>query len=260
MPCRYATDLEQSVSLTKYDPLTKKMQPMPFMVHKGIAEALKFLATEIAELKRSNHQINNVTEAQILDTKGILFDPEETILNAKKELKSKGKINVKTRKDVEIAIAAIPGEEAIAAIPEAWAVRSGTDRPQLVVTYAEKFASGKLGSSRWTLTIPHFRGAAGSRPSVPSYRRGPWQGTLQLNDGATIIVNCASSSEARRTLNRLKILTDNSKRMRGGKAILPIIKENPNSTIKEVSIIPLNVKFFATGQTDMTPTWSKSLR
>ncbi len=149
---------------------------------------------------------------------------------------------------------------AIAAIPEAWAVRNGTDRPQLVVTYAEKFASGKLGSSRWTLTIPHFRGAAGSRPAVPSYRRGPWQGTLQLNDGATIIVNCASSSEARRTLNRLKILTDNSKRMRGGKAIQPIIKENPNSTIKEVSIIPLNVKFFASGQTDMTPTWSRSLR
>ena len=76
MPCRYLPDLEQPVSLTKYDPLTKTMQPMPFSVHLGMAEALQFLATEIAELKRSNHQINNVTEAATLDTTGKIMVPQ----------------------------------------------------------------------------------------------------------------------------------------------------------------------------------------
>lgn len=76
MPCRYMQDLEQAVSLNRYDPLTKTMQPSTYMVHQGMAEALQFLANEIADLKRSNHQINNVTEAQTLDTTGKVMVPQ----------------------------------------------------------------------------------------------------------------------------------------------------------------------------------------
>jgi hypothetical protein len=76
MPCRYAEDREDLITVNKYDPLTKAMVPATFMVHQGTAEILTFLANEIADLKRSNHQINNVTEANQLDTTGKVMVPQ----------------------------------------------------------------------------------------------------------------------------------------------------------------------------------------
>jgi hypothetical protein len=150
--------------------------------------------------------------------------------------------------------------EAIA-IPEAWAVRRGTQRPQLVIVYAEIFGSGKLGSSRWSLTVPHYRGTAKSKISAPSYKRGNWQGQLTLNDGSTIVVNAASSEECKRSINKLKILVPNDYRLtKDGKAIKPRVVENPNIDLKSCNVVPVMAKFYATGQKDMAPTWSQSLR
>ncbi len=147
------------------------------------------------------------------------------------------------------------------ALPEAWAVRRGTERPQLVIVYAEIFGTGKLGSSRWSLTVPHYRGTGKSKISAPNYKRGNWQGQLTLNDGSTIVVNAASSEECKRAINKLKILVPNDYRLtKDGKAIKPRVLENPNIDLKSCNVVPVMAKYYATGQKDMAPTWSQSLR
>ena len=146
------------------------------------------------------------------------------------------------------------------ALPEAWAVRRGTDRPQLVIVYAEIFNSGKLGTSRWSVTVPHYRGTSKSKISAPTYRRGNWQGQLTLNDGSTIVVNANSSEECKRSINKLKILVPINFRLRNGKAISPRVVDNPNIDFKSCNVVPVFAKYYATGQKDTTPTWSQSLR
>ena len=146
------------------------------------------------------------------------------------------------------------------ALPEAWAVRRGIDRPQLVIVYAEIFGSGKLGASRWSLTVPHYRGTSKSKISAPSYRRGNWQGQLTLNDGSTIVINASTSEECKRSLNKLKILVPIDFRMKDGKVIKPRVVDNPNIDLKVCNLVPVMAKYYATGQKNMIPTWSQSLR
>lgn len=147
------------------------------------------------------------------------------------------------------------------AMPEAWAVRSGIGRPQLVIVYAEQYSSGKLGRNRWSISIPHYSRGLKSAISVPSYRRGTWSGRLALSDGSSITVNAASSAECKRAINKLKLLVPVNYRLNGvGVAYKPRIAENPDLGFKSVSVVPVFAKFYATGQRSLTPTWSKSLR
>ena len=151
-------------------------------------------------------------------------------------------------------------EDGAIALPEAWAVRRGVDRPQLVIVYAEIFNSGKLGTSRWSITVPHYRGTSKSKILAPKYRRGNWQGQLTLNDGSTIVINANSSEECKRSLNKLKILVPIDFRTRNGKAIKPRVVDNPNIDFKSCNVVPVLAKYYATGQKDLAPTWSQSLR
>ena len=147
------------------------------------------------------------------------------------------------------------------AIPESWAVRIGTDRPQLVIVYAEVFDSGKLSDSRWSMTIPHYRGSEKSRLLLPKYSRGNWNGSLNLSDGSQIVVNAKSSQECKRILNKLKILVPVEYRLdKKKKAYKPRVVENPNLELKECNVIPTIAKYFATGQKSLIPTWTKDLR
>lgn len=146
------------------------------------------------------------------------------------------------------------------AIPEAWAVRRGTERPQLVIVYAEIFGSGKLSDSRWSVTVPHYRGTRNSKISAPRYKRGNWNGQLTLNDGSTIVVNADSSQECKRAINKLKILVPFTYRSKNGKAIKPRVVDNPNIDFKRCNVVPVTAHYYATGQKNLAPTWSQSLR
>ena len=147
------------------------------------------------------------------------------------------------------------------AIPESWAVRIGTDRPQLVIVYAEVFKSGKLGDARWSLTIPHYMGSEKSRLILPRYSRGNWHGTLKLKDDSQVVVNASSSQECKRIINKLKILIPVNMRLgRDGKAYKPRVVENPNLDLKQCDVIPTLAKYYATGQKSLDPTWVKDLR
>ncbi len=150
--------------------------------------------------------------------------------------------------------------KAIASVPEWWQARRGADIPQLAIIFAEQFDSGKLGDSRWTLSIPHYNKPKGARPNIPTYKKGNWFGTLRLTDGSKLGVNAGSSSECKRVLNRLKIHIPVEFRTKKGKAIKPRIVEDPNAAFKECKVTPVRADFYSKGQTNLQPDWSINLR
>jgi hypothetical protein len=152
------------------------------------------------------------------------------------------------------------GGEAIASVPEWWQARRGSDIPQLAIIFAEQFSSGKLGKSRWTLCIPHYNRPKGAKPSIPTYNKGNWFGTLKLTDGSKLGVNAASSSECKRILNRLKIHIPVEFRTKKGKAIKPRIVEDPTADFKECKVTPVRADYYSKGQSNMKPDWSVNLR
>lgn len=145
-------------------------------------------------------------------------------------------------------------------IPEWWAVRPGADRPQFVVIYAEVFKTGKLGKSRWQLTIPHYNRPKGAKPKLPKYSKGNWMGTLTLTDNSKIRINARTASECKRVLNQLKILLPVDKRMVDGKGIKPTILERADSPLKECNVVPVRGDYYAGGQKNGQPDWSVNLR
>jgi hypothetical protein len=145
-------------------------------------------------------------------------------------------------------------------IPEWWAVRPGADRPQFVIMFAEIYGTGKLGKSRWQLTIPHYNRPKGAKPSIPKYRKGNWQGTLTLTDNSKIRINAATASEAKRVINKLKILIPVQYRTVNGKAIKPTILERADGDMKECDVTPIRGDYYKTGQRQNLPDWSVNFR
>jgi hypothetical protein len=149
---------------------------------------------------------------------------------------------------------------AVASVPEWWAVRPGADRPQLAVIFANVLSTGKLGRSYWTLHIPHYNKPKGFKPSIPTYMKGDWQGTLVLTDNSKMVVNCESKQECMKVLNKLKILVPFELRSKNGKAIKPKILEYPNKTFKGVRVVPIRADFYSKGKENAAPDWSVRLR
>jgi hypothetical protein len=154
---------------------------------------------------------------------------------------------------------AFPHREA-STIPEWWAVRPGANRPQFVILFAEIYGSGKLGKSRWQLTIPHYNRPKGAKPSIPRYNKGDWMGTLTLSDNSKIRVNAASSSECKRVLNKLKILIPAEYRLSRGKAIKPTIMERADGGLKNCTVVPIRGDYYKFGQQQGLPDWSVKFR
>jgi hypothetical protein len=144
-------------------------------------------------------------------------------------------------------------------IPEWWAVRPGADRPQMVILYAEVLKTGKLTTSRWQLTIPHYNRPKGAKPSIPKYKKGNVKGTLTLTDNSKIVINASTASECRKVINKLKILIPVALRTKEGKAIKPTILEREDGPLKQVDVIPLRGDFYLKGQLSGKPDWSVNL-
>lgn len=145
-------------------------------------------------------------------------------------------------------------------IPEWWAVRPGANRSQMVILYAEVLKTGKLTTSRWQTTIPHYNRPEGAKPSIPSYKKGNVMGTLTLNDNSKIRINASTSSECKKVINKLKILIPVPLRTNNGKAIKPTILEREDGSQKEVNVVPIRGDFYKTGQQSGRPDWSINLR
>lgn len=139
--------------------------------------------------------------------------------------------------------------ECVAAVPEWWQVRLGADRPQLVVLFAEEMPDGKLGRSRFAVSIPHYNKPAGFIPPIPRYKKGPWEGILTLSDNSKLIINAATQTEAYRVINALKPLIANEYL----KGSFTKIGERRGQALKVRTVVPRTAKFFATGQKNMIP-------
>ncbi|WP_016951246.1 hypothetical protein [Anabaena sp. PCC 7108] len=126
----------------------------------------------------------------------------------------------------------------------------------LVIQYAELLENGKLGSSRWILTIPHYNKPKEFKLKMPDYSKGDYEAIKELNDNSKIIVNAASETECIKVINAClqhvpEKYTLGSKPPKVGKR---------EKVYKKCKVTAVRSHFFLTGQKDLIPTWSKSLR
>lgn len=145
-------------------------------------------------------------------------------------------------------------EPPIAAIPEWWPLRIGAERPQLVVFFAEKRPNGKLGRTRWPITIPHYN-SRNTRPNLPTYRKGQWQGMLTLKDNSKLIVNAISQQEAERVINAIKPLIAPNYLI-GAELKVGIRK---GKVLKNCVVKPTSARYFSSGQKNTVPDWAIDL-
>lgn len=144
-------------------------------------------------------------------------------------------------------IAAIEEIEVSAAVPESWQVRVGADRPQLIVSYAETLTGGKIGRSRYPLTIPHWNGLK-KWDLLPKWTKGNTQARLILKDNSRVYIYASSESMAIGTMNKvIKFIDPN---MIGNKT--PFVGK-ANISIKPLKVEPCTAKFYAKGQKTEIP-------
>jgi hypothetical protein len=142
--------------------------------------------------------------------------------------------------------------EPVAAVPEWWQSRIGSERPQLIIIY------GDDNNSKWSLSLPWYKGQYGSKiiELIPSYTKGSFNTTLTLADNSKIVVNAASKTEGESFIKRITPLIQ-SQLLEG--AELKSGGERKDS-IKRAAVTPTSAKYFATGQKDMLPNWSYSFK
>ena len=145
--------------------------------------------------------------------------------------------------------------DCIAAVPDWWQIRLGADRPQLMVAYAARFPDGTWDKAKYMISVPHWNKSKllTTIDSFPVYRKGQYQGVMVLPDNSKLIVNAYTSEEATRVIDKfslgipLSMVSSSVTKVasRRGRDLLSII------------VYPRSARYFATGQMDLTPTWSK---
>jgi len=148
-----------------------------------------------------------------------------------------------------------PKNDPIAVVPDWWQVRLGADRPQLMVTYAAKFADGTWDKAKYVISIPHWKKSEAMTGSedFPIYRKGQYQGVMVLTDNSKIIVNAFSPEGALMSIDKIAL------------GVQPLflsgavtkVASRRGRTLSSVIIYPRSARYFATGQLDLTPNWVK---
>lgn len=144
-----------------------------------------------------------------------------------------------------MAMAPLLDRDSAPAPPQSWAVKPGTDRPQLAMVY-----SAANGQQR-TFHIPHYKGP--NPPPLPTFSAGPWLGFWVLNDGSKLQVYGSSRQEVLRTLGRFGQHVDPLKK-RGTR---PIARESGQS-IRVQKLTPLRATYYHRGAGEK-PLWSAFL-
>lgn len=150
-----------------------------------------------------------------------------------------------------------------AAVPLSWQIRHEGDKPQMVIQCAERKSAetakeaAKYDSAKYPITVPHWKGGQNDKPSLPSYKKGNWEGILVLADNSKVIINAQNQAECIKILNAIKPSIDSKMLERsyfkGGK----ITTKEP---IKEVQIYPQYGRYFKNGQKNNKPDWRVDFR
>lgn len=145
-------------------------------------------------------------------------------------------------------------KDAIAAVPLSWQIRNEGQRPQLVILCGEVIKDGKTvkyGDANLPITVPHWKGSASDKISLPTYKKGSWEGIYTLNDNSKITINAQNEGECQKMLNALLpwVLPEFKKDayFKGGKI---------TRDIQEREVKARHGKYFATGQRNSKPDWS----
>ena len=135
---------------------------------------------------------------------------------------------------------------ALAVLPEWWAIRKGADCPQLVIL----FKSTTSSTTRYTLSIPHYNGSKTVCPIKP-YKKGNYRGCLTLKDNSKFICYAISENEAELVINQAKNhITD--KFLLGSTITIGTTKKK---NFKTDTVKPISGKFFGSGQMNQNPDW-----
>lgn len=143
--------------------------------------------------------------------------------------------------------------QAVASVPEWWQLRAESRRPQLVIQFANRARSGRPGRSRFSLTLPHYKGKTRTTKSpLPPYRKGQHEGILTLFDNSKVIVNAFSEAEADRVLQAAKKHI-NPKYLKNSHIKIGIRK---GRKLKQDEVIPVLGHYYPTGLQDLNPKWT----
>ena len=152
----------------------------------------------------------------------------------------------------QIQITACQKQTAVLAYPEAWEVRPEDDRPQLVMIFREKLSNGKLSSSCWSLTIPHYRNVGKPlQPPIPSYRRGNWEMIWVLKDNSKVIMHGYDRSELERMYLIVRGIVHSDYIPTRG----PKFGERVAAELPDRQVVPIIARYFPTGRQNLNPLW-----
>lgn len=145
----------------------------------------------------------------------------------------------------------------VAAVPEHWQVR----RPQvpqacLLLADLDPSRPNGIGSSRWSLTIPHYKYGPDYAPSL-QFQKGSHFGSMKLSDGSQVIVNCVSASECERVISDISELIDSEYIPEQPEILL---SERSGQRLSDKNVKAIRITYHSEGQASTTPDWIKYLQ
>lgn len=132
--------------------------------------------------------------------------------------------------------------------PEWWALRAGSDRPQLVLVF--KSLSNKRSYNK--LIIPQYEGQKIKKPPIPSYTRGDYRGCLVLKDNSKFICYAASENEAELVISKVKPHI-RSKYLNNSTVTIGTTRKKNFSNDTMTAVL---AKYFSAGQHRNEPDWT----
>jgi len=153
---------------------------------------------------------------------------------------------------LDLLISGLCDRPAIAASPEWWQLRPGSDRPQLILLFAPEPDPGQSReSAKWQVSIPHYRGPRLTESPLPAYIKGNCMGRLILKDGSAVIVNTVDELEAHRVLGILSALVDPIQLE--GSAIAT--SQRLGKPVRVQNMRACYARYFSSGQRSGIPDW-----
>lgn len=146
----------------------------------------------------------------------------------------------------------------VVVIPDSWPIKAESQRPQLILLYADKKPDGTIGNRRYQFSVPHADGKLRKalKSIIPKeIKKGSEQGTYVLRDNSKIITYCRNKTEAMRVMkafDRLVLKGMKTENMKTGGI-------NPSTRFLEISIFPYEARYFSQGQAQLTPDWKEKL-
>ena len=147
--------------------------------------------------------------------------------------------------------------EPLLVLPD-WMPAKWANMSKLVVLYAEKDANGKYKSAKYTVTIPHWAKGKEStkKEDFPVLPKGQYQSILEFPDGSKITLNAKTVKDAKDAM--IKICEGLEVGYKD--AVIPEPGLRGGKKIAEITVYPVEARYFVKGNQDLTPAWSVDFR